>query len=264
MSKILTTILVFCLSFSAISQEKPYKLNIKGSQSNINSDWRISASAGIAIPIGSFANSDPESNNSGFANSGFMFNLSGQRLINSRVSLIGSYIYSTNSLDNSSFKQMLSNRLPEGIEDLAIDFDNSTANVTHNNWTTNSFMVGAGYKVLRRENDLTLFGKVGAAYIYPPSHTFTIDDVDGLYQYRDMGTDHGFFTYAAEAEGMYEFKIKNINMIARLSYYFNKFDYDYTQDVSRTLANEEGTSNLVEASDSITTQLIKIGIGITF
>ena len=90
------------------------------------------ASFGPSIPIGNFGSSNINSDYSGFATTGFVYNLIFSYKLGKYFGIIGSYREQSNNFNNAAIEESLSKMNP------SIAFD-----VRSNAWKINGFMIGA-------------------------------------------------------------------------------------------------------------------------
>jgi hypothetical protein len=108
-------------------------------------NWYFSITMGRCWPTGTFADTNPDNTDAGFALSGFSLNLDATYPLSSHWGLKGMVMLNSNPVDRNGMGTMMENRMKEQVPFTETERDFLTLSV--NSWMSNSLIFGPVYTI---------------------------------------------------------------------------------------------------------------------
>jgi hypothetical protein len=183
----------------------------------------IEGSAGVSVPLGQYKKTDPKTNKSGFANTGFLAQITGDWMGKKDLGVALQYTFQSNPISSSSKNDTLPGRFfPLGT----------------GSWTNHYLMLGPVY--IKQIKKLTLNAKIlgGIVFAVSPLFSYTSPDVN-LETVKNYGTGVSFqFAFAAGYSVSSRVSLKlEAGYIGAFPAFKKEFGGEYLE--TRTVYNEE-------------------------
>jgi hypothetical protein len=197
-------------------------------------NWYFSLSMGGCWPIGSFANSNPDLEEHGFARKGFALNLDATYPFNEHWGLKGVVMLNSNPTDRNGMGTMMEQRMVDQVPFTETERDNLTLSV--NSWMSNSMLFGPVYSFNfdRFAWDFHLMTGMNVAYL--PSQKLLYEHSSKTWEYLQRNTNSVNISLDLLAGTAFRFKVSEKTQL--------KLAFDYQQSKSKTSYEELKTTIL--------------------
>lgn len=246
------TVLFICVLFSvsAFSQ---------------SDNWYFSFSMGGSLPMGTFKQTDLNTQESGYAKNGFTLLLDATYPLNDHWGLKGMALMSTNPVDRSGLGTKLETRM-QAFYPVIEETDRQFLSLRVNSWMWNALLVGPVYTISfdRIYWDLQILGGMNVTYL--PQQKLLYEKPTNNWFYLDRNTTTTNVSVGLLAGTAVRFPVTDrINLRVGIEYYRSKATVPYEQiRVTRLGTTEQTTVKLDDGSVSVPIEMLSATVGFVY
>ena len=248
MKKITACFLFIVLSISAYSQ---------------SDNWYFSFSMGGSFPIGTFAKTDLNNPESGFARNGFALVLDATYPLNNHWGLKGMTLMSTNPVDRNWLGTKLEKRMEPFVT--VAEVDRPDLSLRANSWMRNTLLAGPVYTINfnRVYWDLQLLGGMNVTYL--PQQKLIYDKPANNWYYLDKNTSSINVSYGLLAGTAFRFPVTDrVNLKVGVDYFRSRAQIKYEQTKVTRSGTNETIQKLGSGSSTVPIEMLSGTIGFVY
>jgi len=195
-------------------------------------NWYFSLSMGGCLPLGSFGNTDPSSEENGFALKGFSLNLDATYPFNEHWGFKSVVMLNSNPIDRNGLGTMMEYRMMEQVPFTEEERDNLT--LTVNSWMSNSMLFGPVYSFNFDRFAWDFHAMAGMNVAYLPSQQLLYEHSSKTWVYLQQNTNTVNISLDILAGTAFRFKVTEKTQL--------KLAFDYQQSKSKNSYEELKTT----------------------
>lgn len=158
-------------------------MNVSGQENK----WFFSLNMGKTFPQGAFAENPLNSLNTGFAQNGFALSLESNYAINDNLSMKGTVLLNTNTINRLPLWTNLNNRMNRFFP--VETKDQEFISLTVNPWVANSVLVGPDYAFIFNNLKLSFYATGGLSMVYLPQTKLIYQNPANNWMYINQNTN---------------------------------------------------------------------------
>lgn len=232
-------------------------LLLSGKLSAQPDNWYFSLSMGGCWPIGSFANSNPDMEENGFALKGFALNLDATYPLSSNWALKGVVMLNSNPVDRNGMGTMMENRMKKQVPFAEAERDNLI--LTVNSWMSNSMLFGPVYTINFDGLAWDFHVMTGMNVAYLPNPKLLYKHSSGSWEYLQRNTNTTNVSLDLLAGTAFRFKVsEKVQLKLALDYQRSKSNTKF-EELKSTKVNDVITKEILNTGNTIVPKQVVMG-----
>jgi len=220
-------------------------------------NWYFSLSMGGCWPVSSFADTNPENTDAGFALKGFALNLDATYPFSSNWALKGMVMLNSNPVDRNGMGTMMENRMKQQVPFTEAERDNLT--LTVNSWMSNSMLFGPVYTINFDRLAWDFHAMTGMIVTYLPNQKLLYKHSSGSWEYLQRNTNTTNISLDLLAGTAFRFKVtEKVQLKLALDFEVSQSNNKY-EELKTTKVNEVITTEILNSGNTIVQKQVVMG-----
>jgi len=232
-------------------------LLLSGKLSAQPDNWYFSLSMGGCWPTGSFANTNPDKEENGFALKGFALNIDATYPFNEHWGFKSVVMLNSNPVDRNGMGTMMENRMKQQVPFTEAERDNLT--LTVNSWMSNSLLFGPVYSINFDRFAWDFHVMTGMMVAYLPNQKLHYKPSTGGWEYLQHNTNSTNISLDLLAGTAFRFKVsEKVQLKLALDYQTSRSNTKY-EEVKTTKVNEIITTEILNNGSTLVPKQVVMG-----